>query len=454
MTKEILQEQDLQHKEQIQKPCTSAMRYVGWNEGLMALSPLAFFCVFYLLCGILSGDFYATPITTAFMLTCVYAIIVTRKASIDKRIELLSKGAAQPNVMLMIWIFILAGSFAATAKQIGAIDATVNLALNTLPANMILAGIFISSCFISLSMGTSVGTIVALIPIAQGIASQTDISIEYMVGLVVGGAYFGDNLSFISDTTIVATRTQGCKMRDKFMVNSRIVVPAALIVLVLYIISGMNISVEQVERPVNVWLVLPYLIVLITAIMGINVMYVLILGLTMCISIGMACAHISVFDLIGSMGDGIMNMAELIIVTLLAGGLMELVRHNGGIDFIVGHLFHKVKSTRVAEFSIAALVFFTNLCTANNTIAILAIGPIAREISEQCGVDPRKTASLLDTFSCLAQSFIPYGAQMLIASSLAGINPLSIIPYLYYPFVMGVCALAAIAFRYPRLKKN
>ncbi len=410
----------------------------------MALSPLFFFCLFYLSCGIISGDFYSTPITIAFMLTCIYAVLATRNASMEQRIEMLSKGAGQPNIMLMIWIFILAGAFAASAKQMGAIDATVNLAINALPGNMILAGIFLASCFISLSMGTSVGTIAALIPIAQGIASQTDIPLAMMVGIVVGGAYFGDNLSFISDTTIMATRTQGCRMRDKFIVNSKIVIPAAVIVLVLYIFMGLNTHVSEQSRTVDFWLVLPYLTVLATALIGINVMVVLIIGLLMTALVGMGFGHLNAFELINAMGQGVMNMAELIIVTLLAGGLMELVRHNGGIAFIVERMSRHIHSTRMGELSIAFLVFLTNLCTANNTIAILTVGPIAKEISDQCGIDPRRSASILDTFSCLAQSLIPYGAQLLIASGLAEVNPVGIMPYLYYPFVMGACALFAI----------
>lgn len=420
---------------------------IGWAQGLMALSPLFFFCVFYLLCGILSGDFYATPITTAFVLTCIYAVIITRGARMEQRIEMLSKGAGQPNIMLMIWIFILAGAFASGAKQMGAIDATVNLAMSILPGKMILSGMFLSACFISLSMGTSVGTIAALIPIAQGIAAQTNIPLAEIVGIVVGGAYFGDNLSFISDTTIMATRTQGCRMKDKFIVNSRIVVPAAVIVLIIYIAMGTDTQVQEMKRPVDLWLVLPYLTVLITALIGINVMVVLITGLFLVAVIGLSFGHLNGFEFINAMGAGIMNMAELIIVTLLAGGLMELVRYNGGIDFIMKRLFRHIRSTRMAEMSIAFLVFLTNLCTANNTIAILTVGPIAKEISEQCGVDPRRSASILDTFSCLAQSLIPYGAQLLIASGLAAVNPVSIIPYLYYPFVMGACALLAILIR-------
>lgn len=437
----------------LNKETTNApIQPVSWQRGLLALSPLFFFCAFYLCSGLVAGDFYATPITISFLLACIIALVTTRGIKFEERITMFSKGAGQSNIMLMIWIFILAGAFAATAKQMGAIDATVNLAMNLLPGNMLLAGIFLASCFISLSMGTSVGTIAALVPIAQGISQQTDIPLPMMVGLVVGGAYFGDNLSFISDTTIMATRTQGCRMRDKFIVNSRIAIPAALIILALYIYLGANQHVEQGALPVDVWRVLPYLTVLVTALLGINVMAVLVVGLVACAAIGLCFGHFNFSEMIAAMGSGVLGMAELIIVTLMAGGLMELVRHNGGVSFIVERVFRHVRSPRIAECCIAALVFLTNFCTANNTISILTVGPIAKEIATQCNVDPRRSASLLDTYSCIAQSLIPYGAQLLIAASLALISPLDIIPYLYYPFVLAVIATLTIFFR--PIKKN
>lgn len=425
---------------------------ISVGKGLLALSPLVVFCAFYLLCSLLSGDFYSTPITVAFLISTLFAVATTRETDIEKRIEIVSKGAGQPNIMLMIWVFILAGAFAASAKSMGAIDATVNLALQLMPSSLIMAGIFLASCFISLSMGTSVGTIAALVPVAQGISSQTDVPLGMMLGIVVGGAYFGDNLSFISDTTIMATRTQECKMKDKFKVNIRIVGPAAALVFIAYILLGANVISDVSTADTNFWLVLPYLSVLALACLGINVMYVLAVGLLMTGAIGISLGQYSVFEWIKAMGEGIMGMSELIIVTLLAGGMMELVRHNGSIDFIVGHLFRKVHSQRIGEFSIAGLVFFTNLCTANNTITILTTGQIAKEIADQCGVDRRKSASLLDTFSCLSQSMIPYGAQMLIASGLAVINPVEIIPYLYYPFIMAFFAIGAIIFKLPKMK--
>ena len=265
------------------QPTTSEyLPHIKWQQGLLALSPLAFFCIFYLSCGILMGDFYAMPITVAFLVTCVSGILITRHTPFSERLHMLSRGAGQSDIMLMVFIFILAGAFAATAKQIGAIDATVHLALNILPDHTILAGIFLAACFISLSMGTSVGTIAALIPIAQGISAQTTLPLPLMAGIVVGGAYFGDNLSFISDTTIMATRTQGCRMRDKFLVNSRIVIPAALLVLGLYVFLGLNLELTRTSHSVNAWLVLPYLTVLGTALAGLHVILVLVLGLLVC----------------------------------------------------------------------------------------------------------------------------------------------------------------------------
>ena len=317
---------------------------------------------------------------------------------------------------------------------------------------MLMAGLFVAACFISLSIGTSVGTIVALTPIAAGIAESTGASVPLIVGVVVGGAYFGDNLSFISDTTIVATRTQGCRMSDKFRVNSQIVVPAAALVLLAYIIMGTKIHAPQAVQSMDMIKVLPYVVVLVTAVCGVNVMVVLIVGILLSGIIGIGGGYYNLLEWMSHMGRGIMSMSELIIVTLLAGGLMELMRAGGGIDYLISSLTRRIRGRRGAELTIAGLVALTNVCTANNTIAILTVGPIAKDISDRFGVDPRKSASLLDTFSCLAQALIPYGAQILMAAGLAHLSPLDIIPCLYYPFVMGLFALLSILFRWPRLK--
>ena len=421
------------------------------KKGLLALSPIAVFLVAYVVTSLIAGDFYKVPISVAFLITSIYAICTCRGLPLRERVTLFSRGAGDSNIMLMLWIFILAGAFAASAKEMGAIDATVNLTLHLLPDNLLLSGLFIAACFISLSIGTSVGTVVALTPIAAGIAEATEVTAPFVVAVVVGGAFFGDNLSFISDTTIMATRTQGCRMSDKFRVNSMIVVPAAIIVLLVYIILGAQIHAPQVLPQVEPLKVLPYVVVLVTAVAGLDVMVVLVVGLLLSGIIGIAYGDYDVFGWFTSMGNGILGMSELIIVTLLAGGLMAIIRHGGGIDFLIQRLTSHIHGRRGAELTIGGLVAFTDVCTANNTVAILTIGPIAREIAERYDIDPRKSASLLDTFSCMAQALIPYGAQLLMAASLAALSPVEIIPYLYYPFCMGVCALLAIFFRWPRL---
>lgn len=428
------------------KETTTAQR----KPSLWALSPLFVFLCLYLVTSILVNDFYKVPITVAFLFSSVYALLITRGVDLNERITLFSKGASNKNVMLMLWIFILAGAFAQSAQTMGAVDATVNLTLHILPDRLLLAGIFIAACFISISVGTSVGTIVALTPVAVGIAEKTGVDLPFMVAIVVGGAFFGDNLSFISDTTIASTQTLGCKMRDKFKVNSRIIAPAALLVLLLYVIEGYQVQSPSQLQHVEWIKVIPYLIVLLTAIFGVNVMIVLLLGILSTGLIGMTTGSLEFFNWFGSMGTGISGMGELIIITLLAGGMLELIRYNGGIEYIIQKLTSHVNGKRGAELTIAALVSIANCCTANNTIAIITVGPIAKDISDKFGLDRRKSASILDTFSCLIQGIIPYGAQILMAAELASLSPLSIIRYLYYPFAMGIMALLCILFRYPR----
>ena len=420
------------------------------KTGFLALSPLFVFLTFYLVFSLLAHDFYSVPITVAFMIASTYSIFLLRGMDLNERIKVYSRGAAQSNLLMMIWVFILAGAFAYSAKEMGAIQATVDLCLWALPPQLLMAGLFLAACFISLSVGTSVGTIVALVPIATGIAHETGASLPMIVATVVGGAYFGDNLSFISDTTIVATQTQGCRLSDKFRLNARIVVPAAFVVLIVYVLLGLGMHVEQPATRIDGMLVLPYLIVFATALVGMNVMMVLVLGILSTGVIGILRGSYRFYEWLTSMGEGILGMGELIIVTLMAAGMVGVIRHLGGIDFILQRLSRHIQGKRGAELSIASLVVFTNFCTANNTIAILTVGNLAKEISERFGIDPRRTASILDTFSCFAQGIIPYGAQMLMASSLALINPIEIIPYLYYPFVMGLFMLMAILFRYPR----
>lgn len=420
------------------------------KKGIIALSPLLVFIVLYLVTSIIARDFYKVPITVAFMVASIYAVIMAGGIPLRKRIDIYSRGAGTGQMMLMIWIFILAGAFANSAKAMGSIDATVNLALTLLPANMLLAGLFLAACFISLSVGTSVGTIVALTPIAAGVASQTGTALPLMVAVVVGGSFFGDNLSFISDTTIVATSTQGCRLSDKFRVNSYIVIPAAIAILAIYMVMGLHTQAPQKVGPVSLLKVIPYLVVLLTAVCGMNVMAVLTLGIALTGAIGLIDGSFDFYGWMGSMGQGIMGMGELIIITMMAGGLLEIIKHQGGIDFLIQRMTRHIHTKRGAELAIAALVSLVDLCTANNTVAIITVGGIAKQIGDRFGVDNRKCASILDTFSCMMQGLIPYGAQMLMAAGLAALNPISILPYLYYPMAIGFTALLAILLRYPK----
>ena len=420
------------------------------KKGLLALSPLAVFVILYLVTSIIARDFYKVPITVAFMAASMYAVVTSGNIPLRERIDIYSRGAAKGQMMLMIWIFILAGAFAHTAKVMGAIDATVNLALTLLPGNMLLAGLFLAACFISVSVGTSVGTIVALTPIAAGVAQQTGTSIPLMTAVVVGGSFFGDNLSFISDTTIAATSTQGCKLSDKFRVNSFIVVPAAVLIQGIYLFMGQGITSPHSVGDVSFVKVVPYLVVLLTAVLGMNVMAVLSMGIILTGIIGILDGSFDIFGWFSAMGNGIVGMGELIIITMMAGGLLEIIKHNGGIDFIIDRLTRHVSTKRGAEMTVAGLVSFVDLCTANNTVAIITVGGIAKQIADRFGVDNRKCASILDTFSCTVQGLIPYGAQMLMAAGLAQLNPISILPYLYYPFAIGIAAILSILLRYPK----
>ena len=420
------------------------------KKGLIALSPLMVFVLFYLVTSIIAGDFYKIPITVAFLVSSCYAIIISGGKPLMQRINAYSRGAATEQMMLMIWIFILAGAFAYSAKMMGSIDATVNLTLSLLSPQMLLAGMFLAACFISLSIGTSVGTIAALVPIAAGVANETGTDVAMMTAIIVGGSFFGDNLSFISDTTIMATQTQGCSLSDKFRVNSFIVAPAVLAILIIYLIMGQGVSAPAHVASVEWVKVIPYLAVLVTAVFGMNVMGVLMLGLILTGVIGLLTGAFDIYGWFGAMGEGILSMGELIIVTMMAGGMLELIREQGGIDFLIRLLTRRVNSKRGAELSIAVLVTLVDICTANNTVAILTVGGISKQIGDRYGVDNKKCASILDTFSCMVQGVIPYGAQLLIAAGLASLNPVSIVPYLYYPLALGIVALLSILFRYPK----
>lgn len=430
------------------------------KKGLLALSPLCLLIVLIVAFTVYSVDSShqdtSLSLTVAFMISSIYAVAISGGMPVRKRVDTYSKGAGANNLMLMLWIYVLAGSFAASAKAMGAVDATVNLALSILPASMILPGLFLAACFISVSIGTSVGTVVALVPIAAGLAHSMDANVGMMTAIIVGGAYFGDNLSFISDTTVVATQTQNCKMSDKFKVNSMIVVPAAVLVLIAYSVMGVGLQAPTHINEIEYMKVLPYLTVLVTAIAGMNVMAVLTLGTLLCGAIGIgshllgASGSYDLFGWFSAMGNGIIGMGELIIIAMMAGGMLEIIRENGGIDFIINKITAHVNSKRGAELSIAALVSMVNICTANNTVAILTVGNISKKIGDRFGVDNRKAASILDTFSCMVQGLIPYGVQMLLAAGLANLSPMDILPYLYYPLAIGVAALLAILLRYPK----
>ena len=430
------------------------------KKGLLALSPLFLLIVLIVAFTVYSVDASHKDtnlsLTVAFMISSIYAIAISGGMPIKSRVDTYSKGAGANNLMLMLWIYVLAGSFAASAKAMGAVDATVNLALSILPASMILPGLFLAACFISVSIGTSVGTVVALVPIAAGLAHSMDVNTGMMTAIIVGGAYFGDNLSFISDTTVVATQTQNCKMSDKFRVNSLIVVPAAVIVLAIYAVMGIGLQAPTDIPEVEYVKVVPYLVVLVTAVAGMNVMAVLTMGTLLCGVIGVSCQLLGAtggYDLFGwfsAMGNGIIGMGELVIIAMMAGGMLEIIRENGGINYIIDKITAHVSNKRGAELSIAALVSMVNVCTANNTVAILTVGNIAKKIGDKFGVDNRKAASILDTFSCSVQGLIPYGVQMLLAAGLANLSPMDILPYLYYPLAIGIAALFSILFRYPK----
>jgi len=415
------------------------------RRGLLSLTPLLVFLLVYVLSSVIAEDFYAVPVSSAFLIACIYAVAVAG-GSLAERVRAFSNGAGNQDIMLMIWIFMLAGAFAGTAKAIGSVDATVSFMLGIIPPGIILAGLFVTACLISMAMGTSVGTIVALVPIGAGIAGQCGLSQPFMAAIVVGGAFFGDNLSFISDTTIAATQAAGCEMADKFKANLLIVMPAFVVVTVIYMVMGREVGFNGDITHANPLLVLPYMLVIVLALLRLDVTLVLTVGVVTNAVIGFLTGSYGWTGWMKSVGEGIAGMSDLIIVTLLAGGLLEMIRRGGGLDLIINTLTRHIDGNRGAQAAIACLVSLANVCTANNTIAIITTGRIAHDVARKFGVSARKTASLMDTFSCLVQSLIPYGAQLLMAAGLASISSSSIIPYLYYPFLMGLCAIISIAF--------
>lgn len=423
---------------------------IGARQGWLALSPMFVFLLSYVAVSVYIGDFYKMPISVALAAASVWAVAMVRKKPLRERIELFSRSAGHSNILYMIWVFVLAGAFANLAKETGAVDATVNLTLSVFPARFVVPTLFFAACFISLAIGTSVGTVVALTPLAAEIAVAAGGPPGFFVAGVLGGAFFGDNLSFISDTTIASTRSQGCAMSDKFRTNLWIALPSALLTLGLYIALGSDMGeIPALRQSGPWWLMLPYIIVIASAAVGVNVLVTLALGLAAAVVTGLASGR-SIIDMAGFAGTGIDSMGALIVVTLLAAGMLGMIKEAGGIDFILGHMTRFVHGPRGAQTAISALVGIVNLCTANNTVAIITVGPIARKIAESFGISAQKAASLLDSASCVVQCLIPYGAQALLAASLAGISPVAAIPYLYYPLALALMLVLSIIFRFPR----
>lgn len=417
------------------------------KKGLLALSPIAAMIVLLIVLSAYYGGVSNAPLLFIFVITAMIAVGLTRGIPLGERISIFSQGAGSPKLLLMVWIFMLAGAFAATAKEMGAAGAMVDLTLRILPTNFALAGLFIAACLTSICMGTSVGTIVALMPIATGLAEATTMTLPVVAAAVVGGAFFGDNLSVISDTTIVATQSQGCRMSDKFRFNVRMVTPAAILVTVLYIFLGWSTKGIAAEGEILWWKVMPYIVVFVCAICRINVLVVLALGCMLTCATGIIDGSYDLISWEEAALRGVMGMSELILISLLAGGIFALIRYNGGFDFMISRMTRHLKSSMGAEWSICGLVAFANICTANNTIAILSVGDIARHVAEKFDIDPRRSASLLDTTSCCVQGLLPYGAQLLMASGIAGISAMSIVPWLFYPFFLSLTVIATIVCR-------
>ena len=413
----------------------------------IALLPIGVFLIIFLGAGIVFKDFYAMPAIVAFLIALFVAFLQNKELSFNKKIEVIAKGVGEENIITMSLIFLCAGGFSGAVTAAGGVDSTVNLGLSLIPAHFAVAGLFLIGCFISVSMGTSMGTIAALAPIAVGISEKTGFALSICIGAVVCGAMFGDNLSMISDTTIAAVKTQGCEMKDKFKANFFIVLPAAIITVLIFWLATRNMSF-QLEENLNysLWEVLPYMVVLLGALIGINVFVVLISGIVISLIVGVSMGHIALSEMFQVVGNGVTSMYDITVISIIVACIVSLVKEHGGIQFILNLIKSKINGRRGAEFGIALLALFVDACTANNTVAIVMTGPIAKEISEEFDVDPRRSASLLDMFTSVGQGIIPYGAQLLSAATLTGLTPLQIIPNLYYPLLMGVCGILAIIF--------
>ena len=410
--------------------------------------PIGIFLVLFIGVGLWASDFSAMPAVVGLLIALMAALLQNRKVPFDRKLTAMSQGAGEENIMVMCVIFLLAGAFSGAVTAAGGADSVVNMGLSVLPTRFAVAGIFVIACFISLSMGTSMGTIAALAPIAAGISEKAGISLAVCTGAVVCGAMFGDNLSMISDTTIAATRTQGCAMKDKFRVNFFIVLPAAVITVIIFLALTWNSSFELAEElPFNVFQALPYLFVLIAALMGLNVFFVLSAGTVLSLVAGVATGALPVSEIFTSVGNGVGGMFEITVISILVAGIVGIVRFNGGVDFLIRLISKRIRTQKGAELGIAGLISVMDMATANNTIAIVMTGPIAKEISDEFGVEPKRTASILDIFASVWQGVLPYGAQLLSAAKLTGLTPFAILPYLFYPILMGISGLISILFR-------
>ena len=413
-----------------------------------ALLPIFTFLIIFLGSGIITGDFYTMPAIVAFLIALAVAFLQNKNLKFNEKIAVIAKGVGDENIITMSLIFLCAGAFSGAVKAAGGVESTVNLGLSILPSSIAVVGLFIIGCFISVSMGTSMGTIAALAPIAVGISEKTGFAMAICIGAVVCGAMFGDNLSMISDTTIAAVKTQGCEMKDKFKENFLIVLPAALITIVIFLLITRNGDFRMTEElSYNIWKVIPYVLVLIGALIGINVFVVLIGGTIVSLIVGVATGSIALDQMFVVVGSGVTGMYDITVISIVVACIVSLVKEHGGIQFVLNLIHKNVKSEKGAELGIAGLSLVVDACTANNTVAIVMAGPIAKEISDEFGVDSKRSASLLDIFSSVGQGMIPWGAQLLSAATLTGLTPYNIMPYLFYPILMAVSAVLFIIFR-------
>lgn len=411
----------------------------------LALLPIGVFLVIFLGAGILFNDFYAMPAIVAFLIALFVAFLQNRKVSFDEKVRIIASGLGEENIITMCLIFLCAGGFSGAVTAAGGVDSTVALGLSLIPAKFVIAGLFVIACFISVSMGTSMGTIAALAPIAVGISEATEFSMAVCVAAVVCGAMFGDNLSMISDTTIAAVKTQGCEMKDKFKANFLIVLPAAVLTVIYFwfVTRGVNYNVPE-NLDYHILEVVPYIVVLVGALIGINVFIVLLSGTVISLVVGVAAGNIALSEMFTVVGDGVVSMYDITVISIIVACIVSLVRANGGIQFILNMIRKRIHGQRGAQAGIAALALAVDLCTANNTVAIVMSGPIAKEISDEFHVDSKRSASLLDMFTSVGQGLIPYGAQLLSAATLTGLTPFDMMPHLVYPILMAVCGIAAI----------